>query len=274
MRSRPDTLVLGAGGVVGAAWMAGVLAGIEDGAGVEFSRCEHFLGTSAGSIIVARLAAGRPLRRPGDGGARAAVDDGARAMVDDVARGGQTPTSGSPVARTLRTVGSWSLALSSPLVPIGLRLAEPGGSAARRLAFRAVPRPTGSLDPVRSALSVPESRFDGRLRVAAVDRASGRRVIFGKPGSPPALVRDAVAASCAVPWIFTPVTIEGREYVDGGVWSMTNLDAAPAGRGTQVLCLNPIAGIAGNHLLIALTRGSSRSVVAVETQALRARGAW
>jgi NTE family protein len=85
-------------------------------------------------------------------------------------------------------------------------------------------------------------RFDGRLRVCCVERASGRRVIFGAPGAPPAPVADAVAASCAIPWVFAPVEIGGREYVDGGVWSATNLDAAPARRGTHVLCLDPIAG--------------------------------
>jgi predicted acylesterase/phospholipase RssA len=47
-----------------------------------------------------------------------------------------------------------------------------------------------------------------------------------------------------VPWLFAPVTIGTREYVDGGVWSPTNLDAAPAGRDTHVLCLNPTASLA------------------------------
>ena len=47
-----------------------------------------------------------------------------------------------------------------------------------------------------------------------------------------------------MPWLFAPVEIGGREYVDGGVWSPTNLDAAPAGRDTHVLCLNPTASLA------------------------------
>ena len=83
------------------------------------------------------------------------------------------------------------------------------------------------------------ARFDGRLRIAAVDAARGKRVMFGAPDEPKATVAEAVLASCAVPWIFAPVEIGGREYVDGGVWSPTNLDAVPAGRGTRVLRADP-----------------------------------
>jgi NTE family protein len=64
MLSRPDVLVLGGGGVLGEAWTAGVLAGIEDGTGFDLRRCEHFVGTSAGSIVAARLVAGETPRRP------------------------------------------------------------------------------------------------------------------------------------------------------------------------------------------------------------------
>src|SRR3954451_8043920 len=60
----PDVLVLAGGGIVGEAWMHGVLGGIEDAAGADFRQVEAFVGTSAGSIVAARLAGGRPLRRP------------------------------------------------------------------------------------------------------------------------------------------------------------------------------------------------------------------
>jgi NTE family protein len=118
-----------------------------------------------------------------------------------------------------------------------------------------------------------EPSFDGRLRVTAVDRGNGRRVVFGSPGAPRARVAEAVAASCTVPWLFAPVRIGGREYVDGGVWSPTNLDAAPAGRDTHVLCLNPTASIPGSQGLLAVMRGVSRTAVSIEALALRRRGA-
>ncbi|MBV9473186.1 MAG: patatin-like phospholipase family protein, partial [Solirubrobacterales bacterium] len=58
MLTRPDVLVLGGGGVLGEAWMMGVLAGLEDGSGFDLRACEYFVGTSAGSIVAAHLVAG------------------------------------------------------------------------------------------------------------------------------------------------------------------------------------------------------------------------
>jgi NTE family protein len=153
----------------------------------------------------------------------------------------------------------------APAVPLALAATAPGGAALRAAALRAVPRRGRPLDRVGALIDRLGPRFDGRLRIAAVDRASGRRVIFGAPGSPPAAVSEAVLASCAVPGLFPPVRIAGREYVDGGVWSPTNLDAAPAGRGGHVLCLVPTA--AGP------LRAPTSALLATETLALRARGA-
>jgi NTE family protein len=97
--------------------------------------------------------------------------------------------------------------------------------------------------------------------------------MFGSPGAPRATVAAAVEASCSVPWLFAPVRIDGHEYVDGGVWSATNLDAAPAGRDTYVLCLNPTANITGSESVFSLIRSVARSAVSLEAMALRRRGA-
>ncbi len=93
--------------------------------------------------------------------------------------------------------------------------------------------------------------------------------MFGRPGGPDTTVGRAVLASCAIPGVFEPVEIAGREYVDGGVWSPTNLDAAPAGRGARVLCLAPTAAAGG----IPPLRAFSSAALAAETLALRSRGA-
>jgi NTE family protein len=74
-----------------------------------------------------------------------------------------------------------------------------------------------------------------------------------------------VLASCAIPWVFAPVRIGGREYVDGGVWSPTNLDAAPGGQGAHVLCLAPTA-TAGP------LRAPTAATLVAEEMALKARG--
>jgi NTE family protein len=139
--------------------------------------------------------------------------------------------------------------------------------------LRRLPRPSDTLEDLRRSIARLDPRFDGRLRVAAVDRRNGRRVVFGSPGAPRTGVAEAVEASCTVPWLFAPVTIGGREYVDGGVWSPTNLDAAPAGRDTHVLCLNPTASIPGSNGVLAVVRGVSRTAVSLESLVLRRRGA-
>jgi NTE family protein len=263
MLSRPDVLVLGGGGLLGVEWLMGVLAGIEDASGFDLRDCEHFVGTSAGSIVSARLAAGRRPRRP-----RTESRELEPAQAAQMGDGFATAALG--VARRATEV---TLAATAPAAPLMLAASGPGGAIVRARVLSRLPRPNRTLDDLRERVDGYGARFDGRLRVAAVDRLRGRRVMFGSPGAPRAGVGAAVAASCSVPWLFAPVTIGGREYVDGGVWSATNLDAAPAGRDTHVLCLNPTAGIGGTHTLLSVARRLARSAVSVEALALRRRGA-
>ena len=263
MISRPDVLVLGGGGVLGEAWMMGVLSGVEDATGFDLRLCEHFVGTSAGSIVAAYLVAGRTPTRPSSVGTDIAL--------------ATPPLPDGPVAaaarRAAQRAGHLALAAGAGVAPIALAAAGPGTALVRAAVLNRIPRPPGSLETLHRAVSDSGARFDGRLRIAAVDRRSGRRVVFGSPGAPDATVAQAVEASCAVPWLFAPVTIGGREYVDGGVWSPTNLDAAPGGRDTHVLCLNPTASVNGPHTLLAVARNMARSAVSLEMLALRRRGA-
>ncbi|HUA71698.1 MAG TPA: patatin-like phospholipase family protein [Solirubrobacteraceae bacterium] len=264
MRSRPDVLVLGGGGVLGEAWMMGVLAGIEDGTGFDLRDCDYYVGTSAGAIVAAHLVAGHPPRRPST-------------ISSDLERLPSVPQPADGLAASglaaARRAGEWALAVGATFAPLALGLAAPGGAVARALLLRRLPKPKQTLADLRRNVERLEPRFDGRLRVVAVDRGNGRRVVFGSPGAPRATVAEAVAASCTVPWLFAPVRIGDREYVDGGVWSPTNLDAAPAGRDTHVLCLNPTASIPASSRVLAVVRNVSRTSVSVESLVLRRRGA-
>jgi NTE family protein len=172
-----------------------------------------------------------------------------------------------------RKAGSFALEASSIFAPLALGVAAPGGAVARAALLHRLPRPSDNLADLRRQVERSMARFDGRLRVVAVDRGSGRRIVFGSPGAPPASVALAVEASCTVPWLFAPVVIGVREYVDGGVWSPTNIDAAPAGRDTDVLCLNPTAGLASSQALLTVFRNVSRAAASVESLVLRRRGA-
>jgi NTE family protein len=255
----PDILVLAAGGIIGEAWMSGVLAGMEDEAGLDFRDVETFVGTSAGSIVAAHLASGRRPRRPK--GRDAGGDPG---FTEDAPER-------SPAAAVL---GSTARLMVAPLAPPTLALGAFGGALVRRAALAAIPDGRRRLDHLRREVERSGARFDGRLRVCCVDRANGRRVVFGEPGAPRADVADAVVASCAIPAVFRPVRIGGRLYVDGGAWSLTNLDAAPAGRGSDVLCLHPSggAGLATRSAWGAV-RAAAAAGAELEALALRARGA-
>ena len=260
----PDVLVLAAGGAVGEAWMTGVLAGIEEAAAVDFRRVESIVGTSAGSIVGATLAGGHRPRRPKAGPSTTGERFGREA---DGARSGPL---GDLVGAAAR--GVW--AASAPLAGPALAAGAPGGAVARSWLLARVPDRGMRIDGLAGRVDQGGARWDGRLRVCTVDRATGKRVVFGRPGAPHATVGQAVAASCSVPWIFAPVTIGGRQYVDGGVWSITNLDVAPAGRDSEVLCLSVTASrpLAFSSPFAAL-RGMARAGEAVERLALERRGA-
>lgn len=257
----PDVLVLAAGGVVGEAWMSGMLAGIEDRSGIDMRRAETFVGTSAGAIVAARLSAGGRPRRPQDASASGPAEPAA-------------PPSHSAVGAAGRLAVRAAWGLSAPFATAALAAGAPAGALTRSVLLARVPGGRGSLEDVSRIVERDGPRFDGRLRVVAVDRATGRRVVFGAPGGPPATVGAAVAASCSVPWVFAPVRIGGREYVDGGVWSLTNLDVAPAGRDTEILCLSVTHSLplALRDPLSAL-RAAAAVATAAETHALARRGA-
>ncbi|WP_312032875.1 patatin-like phospholipase family protein [Actinomadura latina] len=74
------------------------------------------------------------------------------------------------------------------------------------------------------------------LRVTAVNALTGDLRVFDRGSGVPLM--DAVAASCAVPMIWPPVTIGGVRYVDGGVGSVNNLALATGYE--RVLLLAPM----------------------------------
>jgi NTE family protein len=269
--TRPDVLVLAGGGLIGEAWMTGVLAGIESASGIDFRTCDYFVGTSAGSIVSAHLVAGQPPRRPEFPPADLPeepprLDEDQNRALSGMLIGG--------ARQTLDGVGRAAAGALQPLAATALMAAAPGGALTRAALLSRLPRETQHLNQLHANISRLGARFDGRLRVTAVDRTRGTRVVFGEPGAPPADVADAVTASCTVPWLFAPVRIAGREYVDGGVWSPTNLDVAPVGRGTEVLCLHPTARFrTAPGSALAAVRALTRPQVATEVLAVRRRGA-
>src|SRR3954452_15028939 len=108
---RPDVLVLAAGGVVGEAWMTGVLRGLTESTGIDFRTCDYYVGTSAGSIVAASLAAGREPRAPTGPPTRHQEAAGAAAPRSPVRRA---------VARGVGTI-------ATPFAGPALAVTAPGG---------------------------------------------------------------------------------------------------------------------------------------------------
>jgi NTE family protein len=107
------------------------------------------------------------------------------------------------------------------------------------------------------------------LRVVALDYLAGRRTAFGDPAAPPADLPAAVMASCAIPGWYTPVTIGGRRYVDGGAWSVTSADLL-AGLGLEeVFVLAPMVSFALDRPASLLDRAERRWRVQVTRRCLR-----
>ena len=162
------------------------------------------------------------------------------------------------------------MAIAAPFALLGVRLGTLPGELARSAVLRVVPTSATDTLDFHGAFPPSSVRFDGRLRVVAVERLSGKRVVFGAPGAPQATVEQALTASCSLPLVFSPAVIAGREYVDGATWSPTNADVAPATREAHVLILAPMASLHGPfHKGV---RALSRAAMLLEVSALKARG--
>jgi NTE family protein len=214
-------LVLGAGGVVGHAFHAGVLDAIAEQTGWDPRQAAVIVGTSAGAGVAALLRAGLA---PADLAARATDRAMSRtgARLVDIAEGGTGSSAYPPRPRPIDLLGRMAsprLVMRSALRP--LRSARPGAIAAAALPAGRVPTEMVAA-PYRRLF--PHNWPDEQTWLCAVRLDTGRRVVFGRGDGPRPPVGDAVAASCAIPGYFEPVDINGVRYVDGGVHSPTNAD--------------------------------------------------
>ncbi len=106
------------------------------------------------------------------------------------------------------------------------------------------------------------------LHVIAVDLDNGEAVDFGPGGGHQATVSRAVQASTALPGLYRPVRIGGRDYVDGGVKKTAHINLAIQNGADLVICVNPIvpidnrSGALSSHL-------SSKGITYVLDQVLR-----
>ncbi|MET7692948.1 patatin-like phospholipase family protein [Streptomyces sp. NPDC005483] len=241
-------LVLGGGGHVGGAWMTGVLSGLCD-AGVDPSRADVVIGTSAGAIFGSRLLAGEPARE---------LYERQLARADGV---GLDVT----LTQTLRFL--WAA--------LGSRDPE---RSVLRLGHAALKARTGPESDVYDALA-PLLRSlggwpDRALWITAVDAHSGQLAAFDADSD--VTLVEAVVASCAVPVVWPPITLRGRRWMDGGSRATANIHLA---RGHHhVLAIAPIPAAVGPHpgaeqqAAVLAAEGAHVTLVTPDRAARRAMG--
>jgi NTE family protein len=209
---------MGAGGIVGQAYHAGVLAALEHDLGWDPRTADVIVGSSAGSVTAALLRIGVP----GEDLAAFAVH--------------------APLSVQSAPLLEHFDDDAEPFPPLSARdWLRPWRMPTPALIARVARRPWAFRPTVAAATLLPSGRIDIAARAQVLDlvagdawpeglwicaarRRDGGRVVFGRPGAPPATLAQAVAASCAIPGYFAPVRIDGVSYFDGGVHSPTSAD--------------------------------------------------
>jgi NTE family protein len=206
-------LVLGGGGLAGIAWMTGVLFGLSEHS-VDMLTAEILVATSAGSTVAAQITSGVPLNdlfeRQTDSALQTREIVPAADLVASFQKKITTDTSSLDRVEFLRSFGQFALTA-----------------------------PTVSENERRAVISarLPNHEWpESRLVIVAVDTETGATALFDRFAETSLI--DAVAASCAVPGVWPPVTIDGRRYMDGGVRSSDNADLVRGYARTVILSPN------------------------------------
>ena len=233
-------LVLAGGGIAGIAWETGFLLGVQEAQPAAAERlldAEVLLGTSAGSTVAAQISSGVPLAEL----YQRQVSESTHELTPHIEIEDLMPLFEQGAGH------SWTSATD------GLRA----------IGKRAVSAPTVTEEVRRSVIAqrLPSHHWpDRRLEVTAIDVETGERVLFGRDSGVPLV--DAVAASCAVPVVWPPVTIGERRFMDGGVGSSANVDAATDVDVVVMLAPTPEPGLSpfGRSLADELTAHPGRAL--------------
>ena len=254
------------GGLTGALYQIGALAALEDGviAG-EGPRYSAYIGSSSGGSVAAALAGG------------ITVDRLYRALLDPVDN--FFPLERGHVLRM--DLDEWRRALSTGLLAARhalARVTSRGDSATPSHLFLweqidrlndSLPAGLFRLDRYERLLAevflrrgIPNDfrNMPTALRVAAHDLDSGERAVFGAPDRAHVPVSLACAASMALPLFFSPVRIDGRHYLDGGLGHVAHLDVAGDLGAALCIVVNPLVPVTAAQGAIPTGHGARGSV--------------
>ena len=263
-------LVLAGGGITGVVYEIGALRAINDMlVDLTVNDFDIFVGTSAGALVTAFVANGytpheimqfMDNRHPEIGGV--GVGDVFHANLQDYAQRLMN------LPRALLT-----LAYNSVRHPGDLALSDVIWEFTEVL-------PSGLYDGnaleryVRRILELPgrSNRFDfleKQLYVVATELDTGNRAVFGHGGKAIVPISRAVAASSAVPVLYRPVEIFGRDYLDGGLHGTASLDLAIEAGAKLVICINPMVPLNARRVFPNENYISGHGLPAIINQAVR-----
>ncbi|MDR2987645.1 MAG: patatin-like phospholipase family protein [Nocardiopsaceae bacterium] len=207
-------LVLGGGGPVGVAWESGLAVGFAE-AGVALGAADLVVGTSAGSIVGARLTLGLDLAETVRAvGQPLPVEAGAAGTIDDLMNA---------------LAGSASLA----------QTAEQMRSELGKLALGAQTLAEADFAGAAVFAQLAGHNWPASFRCTAIDTRTGELKVWDAAAGAP--LDRAVASSCSVPMVFPPVTINGARYMDGGMRTPLNADLAAGHDAVIVVSCLPTA---------------------------------
>jgi NTE family protein len=241
-RESRTALVLGGGGFTGGVYEIGALRALDLlSVNRSVNQFDVYVGTSAGALIAALAANGvtpEQMMRVVNNQTPTPFRDINLDMLlrpnyrEFVRKGVQLPLQ---LVGLARTVGSNVRAFSPVDLAIALAEALPSG----------IYTGSGIERYVRTVLSDPDRTDDFRLLqnelyLAATDLDTCERIVFGAEGWDDVPISRAVAASAALPMVYKPVEVKGRELVDGGIVSTTNLDIAVEAGAEFIVVVNPL----------------------------------
>jgi NTE family protein len=241
-RRSKTALVLGGGGLTGGVYEIGALRAL-DLLSVRrtVNEFDVYVGTSAGAFVAAAVANG------------VTPEEMMRAITHELPSGFPDVRAGALLAPNYREFVTRGLKAPLRLAALARELVRDLGqvSAVDVVLGLAEALPTGLYTGegleryVRRILSDPGRtndfrRLERELYLVATDLDSCERAVFGAEGLDHVPISRAVSASSALPMIYKPVEIDGREYVDGGLVSTTNLDVAVEAGAKFIVVVNPL----------------------------------